>query len=518
MSTLRVLSGMALADFRERTRRPSFLVALSIIAWLAYAVAVGRISLRLGPYQGVVNSAWLGSLIALVASSVLGWFGFFLVNNSIDLDRRTGTGEVIAATAISRAQYTLAKWLSNFAVLALLVALLMLASVFLHWRYLHRAPIDLFALLSPLVMIDLPLLALVAACAVLFESVRLLRGGVGNALWLVGFSMMAALFSKVAAGNLAALDPLGLALMTSAMGAAVTSAFPTYHGGFALTLVPHGELQRFHWAGVSWSAGIVLARLLWVGIAVGLALLAAGLFDRFDSATASWRPPPDTPKRQTPTASTTDRPGEDTSAGVLPAAARRFSVGYRVLVELRLLLKGASLFWYAVALALAVGGFFATSPGARGIMLLLAWVWPVLIWSSMGCREAREGTSEVVFSCPRPLRLLLPAQWIAGLIVAVLASCGILLRLIAAGDAASLAAWGAAAVFVPSLALMLGVVSGTSKVFEVIYVLLCYVGPLNGVAALDFIGMHSSPVPLLWLGLSVGCIAIALSWRWRQLQ
>jgi hypothetical protein len=35
---------------------------------------------------------------------------------------------------------------------------------------------------------------------------------------------------------------------------------------------------------------------------------------------------------------------------------------------------------------------------------------------------------------------------------------------------------------------MLGVVSGTSKVFEVIYMLLCYAGPLNGVAALDFVG------------------------------
>jgi hypothetical protein len=205
------------------------------------------------------------------------------------------------------------------------------------------------------------------------------------------------------------------------------------------------------------------------------------------------------------------------SAVHLPAAVRRFSAAYRVLVELRLLLKGASPFWYAVALALAVGGFFATSPGARGVMLLLAWIWPVLIWSAMGCREAREGTSEVVFSCPRPVRLLLSAEWLAGLIVAVLTSGGVFARLLGSGDWAALAAWGAAALFIPSLALMLGVVSGTSKLFEVIYVLLCYVGPLNGVAALDFIGMHSSPPPLLWLGLAGACIAIALSWRRLQL-
>ena len=516
MSTLRILSGMAVADFRERTRRPSFIVALALVAWLAYAVAVGRISIRLGHYQGIVNSAWLGGLIAVVVSTVLGWFGFFLINNSIDLDRRAGTGEVIAATAISRTQYSFAKWLSNFAVLALLVVLLMLASVFLHWRYLRHDSIDLFALLAPLVMIDVPLLALVSACAVLFEAVRFLRGGIGNALWLIGFGMVMAVFSTLATGSRAALDPVGLALLTSSMGAAAKSAFPAYHGGWALTLEPHGQLERFQWAGVDWAAGIVMARLLWVLVALGIALLAAGFLDRFDPAAVHSRRRHDTAKRQTPTASTYD-PVPGIGIEVLPPAVRQFSAGYRVIAELRLLLRGASPFWCLVALGLSVGGLFAGSPAARGIVLLLAWIWPVMIWSAMGCREAREGTREIAFSCPHPLRMQLPAQWLAGLVIAALVSCGILLRLLISGDAAALAAWCTAAAFIPSLALALGVMSGTSKVFEVVYVLLCYVGPLNGVAALDFIGMRSRPDPFQWLGLSLACIAIAFFWRWRQL-
>jgi hypothetical protein len=251
-------------------------------------------------------------------------------------------------------------------------------------------------------------------------------------------------------------------------------------------------------------------------VAVALALLAAGFFDRFDPAIDASRHPPPRTKQQTPTGSTPGRKHERMSAGVLPAVVRRFSAPYLVLVELRVLLKGARPFWYLVALALAVGGFFTTSPAARGVILLLAWIWPVLIWSAMGCREAREGTSEVAFSCPHPLRMF-AAQWLAGVIVAVLASCGVLFRLISSDDTALLGTWGAAVVFIPSLALMFGVMSGTSKLFEVTYVLLCYVGPLNGVAALDFIGMGSSPSPLKWLGLSAISVAIALSWRWRRL-
>ena len=259
-----------------------------------------------------------------------------------------------------------------------------------------------------------------------------------------------------------------------------------------------------------------MERLLWLAVAAALALLAAGSFDRFDPATRRWRNPTDGTRQQTATISTPGRKHERMSAAVLPAAIRRFSACYLVLVELRVLLKGARPFWYLVALALAVVGLFTTSPAARGVVLLLTWIWPVLIWSGMGCREAREGTSEVAFSCPHPLRML-AAQWFAGVIVAVLAGCGVLLRLVISGDAASLGTWGAAVVFIPSLALMLGAVSGTSKIFEVTYVLLCYVGPLNGIAALDFIGMGSPLAPLMWFGLAVASVAIGLSWRWRQL-
>jgi hypothetical protein len=100
-----------------------------------------------------------------------------------------------------------------------------------------------------------------------------------------------------------------------------------------------------------------------------------------------------------------------------------------------------------------------------------------------------------MFACRHPLLLRQPAQWLAGLLVAVLAGGGVLLRLLAAGDTSSIEAWLAAAVFIPSLALMLGVVTAASKVFEVTYLLLCYAGPLHGVSVLDFIGTHGTSAP-----------------------
>ena len=82
----------------------------------------------------------------------------------------------------------------------------------------------------------------------------------------------------------------------------------------------------------------------------------------------------------------------------------------------------------------------------------------------------------------------------------------------------------AGAVFIPSLALSLGVWSGSSRLFEITYLLLWYLGPLHpfGMPHLDFMGATDA-------SLSVGapasfalCAAILLGaaalGRWRQLQ
>ena len=129
MSTLNVLFHMARADFLERTRRYSFLIMLGLVMWLGYLVNIGQVTLRLDSYRGVFNSAWVGSMMTLVVNFLLGWFGFYLVKNSIARDYETGVGQIMATTPLSRPVYLLGKWLSNSIVLDLLVLILMLAAV-----------------------------------------------------------------------------------------------------------------------------------------------------------------------------------------------------------------------------------------------------------------------------------------------------------------------------------------------------------------------------------------------------
>ena len=52
---------LALADFRERTRRYSFLITLLGTLFFGFLVITGKWTVRMGEYRGEYNSAWVGA-------------------------------------------------------------------------------------------------------------------------------------------------------------------------------------------------------------------------------------------------------------------------------------------------------------------------------------------------------------------------------------------------------------------------------------------------------------------------
>jgi hypothetical protein len=156
--------------------------------------------------------------------------------------------------------------------------------------------------------------------------------------------------------------------------------------------------------------------------------------------------------------------------------------------ELRLMLKGLSKWWYLLTLGLVIASAFSPLDVVREYLLPFCWIVPVLLWSSMGTREIRNRTDQIVFSSAHLFSRQLPAVWMGGVILSVLLGFGAGAQFIIRGDWLSLFAWGVAALFIPSLALALGVWSNSSKLFEVLYTILWYIGPINKISGADYIG------------------------------
>ncbi|MGA7380616.1 MAG: hypothetical protein WBX03_07165 [Terriglobales bacterium] len=193
MNHARVLYHMVRADFLERVRRYSFLLTLAFAAYLAWGAATGLIVLRLGEYRGVFNSAWLGSMMTLVSTLFISLVGFYIVKNAILRDEQTRVGRILASTPMSRVFYTLAKALSNFAVLGLMIAVLAVTALFMQFASAEDTHYHLGTLLAPFLWVGIPAMAITAAVAVLFETLPILRGGVGNVayffLWGTAFAV-----------------------------------------------------------------------------------------------------------------------------------------------------------------------------------------------------------------------------------------------------------------------------------------------------------------------------------------
>jgi hypothetical protein len=280
-------------------------------------------------------------------------------------------------------------------------------------------------------------------------------------------------------------------------------------------------VKTFHWEGVRWTPDTLASRLPFVFSSLLIVLAAAFVFDRFD-ATARVRAVRGRPWAR---AATPARRQPVVPVGELTVAGRGAAFAGVVRAELALMLRSPSLWWWLGMLGLWIAQLATPLPALRTVVLPLAAIWPTLLWSQLGQRERRHDTGAILFSSPRPLARLLPGAWAAGAIVVLLAGAPALIRfalsLGAEGSPGALAGWLSCAALVPAVALALGVWTGGSKAFEVLYLFAWYVGPMHHVAELDYTGVTTARSPFLWaiyLSLTVAAYALASAMRMRQLR
>lgn len=472
---------IALADARERTRRVSYLVVLLAAAAFGYLMlpdpAAGWQVVQIGPYGGRYTSAYIGTTVALAGVVWLALAGFFLVRGSVARDVGSGVGQVLAATPMRTTTYAVGKFLSNLAVLASIIGVLAGTGLVLQlWR--GEAAVDPVALVVPLLVIAAPAMAAIAALALVFDTVPLLRGGLGNVVWF--FCWMV--------GIVAAQDPrtgtdvLGLGAVSRSMLAAIAAQHGDTHDmEVGIGLVKRDEpLVPFLWDGADFSTSFLASRVVAVALAVGIAAVTAVWFHRFDLPVAAPRTVEE-PVVVEPAAASFARV-------TLPSApvVRGWPAGVLLAAEVRILLSGLSRWWW-----LGAGGLLASTallPTLPGVTAALqaAWIWPVLVWSRMGTAARAAGVESLLVAYPTA-RLRLATEWLACVALTAVIGGPALLRMLFAGDGPGAAAWLGGCLFIPAFALALGTVSGSPRLFQLLYLAIAWTG-LNGAAALDVVG------------------------------
>ena len=396
---------------------------------------------------------------------------------------------------------------------------------------------DPVALALPHVLITLPFLALVAAVAVLFEALPLLHGGLGNVAWFFLWTTGVAASTAGRRPGATSGDPMGTGAILPGMVAAARQAFPAENitgehvsMGFQIGLHKGQALVLFPYEGIHWTPEVIGWRMLWFAVALAIAAAAALPFDRFANERHGGGSPP---RGRAKGAGAPADGGVARAATSLAAdaafdfgrlaagpARRRFDLPTLVRAEIVVALKGYPRAWALVALGLSIAALAAPLEGVKtGIAPALA-IWPMLVWSALGARELRHGTSDLFLSAPRPLSRQLLATWLGGVAIGVAVSGTYALRLALAGDAPGAITCLVGVAFVPALALACGVLTGNSRLFEALYLFLWYAAALNHVPDLDFTGAMAAKTGL---GVAVGYALItggllAVAWAARRRQ
>ncbi|MFF0739348.1 ABC transporter permease [Streptomyces sp. NPDC004111] len=577
---MRNLLALAVGDFRDRVRRPAYFVILLAavgLGWLATpAGEAGWVVVQVGEYRGRYNSAYTGTIVALAGAVWLSLGGFYVVRNALSRDESTGVGRLLASTPLSAPRYLASKFLSSVLVLASMLGVLVVTAMVMQLARGEVTAVDPVALLTPFVLVALPLMVFTAAAALLFEAIPVLRAGFGNVVWFFVWSVLAIGGQSPDAP----LGGIGVHPVVRSLGTALEAQGidPSRVGEFSLGLTLIDEpLKTFAWDGFAPSGGYLLTRLALVLLAVLLALLPLAWFPRFDTARGhaarghAARAAATTRGRTTRAAATAQSAatvppavasGPQPPAGIFPGAVgeavpsavgetvpsavgetvpsavgeavpaahpavfggaprspvERRNPALRLFAgEVRILVQGVALWWWAGAVLLAVVSQLVTPATAVARVLLpMAWLWPVLIWSRLGTQRYETGVDALLGACPSAHRRIL-AEWGAGFLLTAVAGAGPALRMATGGDTAGLLHWFLGALFVPSLALALGSLSRTHRLFQAVYLPLWYAA-VNGIAPLDFMGALRGPdglpvgmAPGVVLGAAVVMLGVVLT-------
>jgi hypothetical protein len=507
------------ADFLIRFRRVSTVVVFLLLSAFAYvwvpAPSTGRALLQLQGRRALYNSAAIGMASASLAMIFIGLFGFYVISNALRRDVISRSGLVIASTTMRSGEYLFGKVVGNIAFLATFVAGFGLTSMIMQ-LVRGEAPLEPLIFIQQYLLLTSSAIVFVAATAVLFESVPLLSGKLGDVayfvLWLSTTGGVTVGADKSGSMWLRCLDFSGFAFMMDRL-----HAFS--QDGVAIGSSPFDPSKPpivFH--GITLTPDWIVPRLAAMVIPLLLLIPARLFFHRFD------------PVRTRKVAATEKR----NLLARLQMLFKPLTRNVHSLLTLRSR-RGASLLGAAwtdgvltltifPAVTLAMIGFsFAslispTSSLQSGLLPIAFAAFAVMV-ADISTRDVRAGTTLMLFSTPRIREHFVLWKFLSTLMLGALFFAVPLLRSLASGRIVALLV---GILFVSAAATALGAVTENPKTFIVGFLTFWYVvmNDKGQTPGIDFAGFFTTPpiavVASYAAATGATVIAAHLFVRWRQ--
>lgn len=503
---MRTIFEMIKADYLQRTRSYGFLITLAVSLLAAYyfvpSPSAGYTTMKIASYVGYYNSAWVGHATAVLTCMLLGMIGFYLINNSIKRDIQTGVGVIISTTPVSNLKYLFSKTLSNFLVLLSIVATVLLMGLFLVITRGSEFPFDIVQFVLPFIMVTIPCVFAVSALAVTAEVIFRKNQILQNIAYFIFFCII---IDKSDKKN--SFDFFGVRYVTDSIESYILSqydpAMKEYVIGFDVS--PVNERLYFLFNGITWSNDYIMSRMYLILFSIVLIIVMSLIFHRFNirEKFASVKK----------TALRNNVIANDSTFGQPISSLTRLSHNYSLIplikTELALLFtKGARWFWLA-NFGVWISLFFTEQTLAHQILLPVLLCMQINRWSDLFIKDETHFVHYFTYTSYQPIKRLLTARMIAALLLAFIFTIPMIIRFVYIGYFYGILTILIGIIVLISASLFFGVLSGGSKIFEVLLIFFTY-GIIQRVPFMDYVGYNDPSVSSrLWFMMIAVTMIIA---------
>jgi hypothetical protein len=523
---MRYIYSIIKADYLQRTRSYSFLITLAVAIYAAYAFVppptARYTTLSMVGYKGVYNSAWVGHVSAMMTTIMVSLYGFFLVSGGIKKDIDTGVGYIVATTSISNFGYLLSKALSNFLVLLTIMAFTFAISIVMFFIRSTGGSFHVADFVLPYVLFAMPALFTISSLAIILEVLLGKRIALQYVAFIFLFAAITANANKQDNETAAVImDPYGIRTMTTSIKNKVNTQ---YHAdikevSMGFNFSKRTAYKSFEWNGINFTGIFLLSRLMWIIAALALLFISSLFFHRFDIKQTAGR----TKKKKKPIAEIADSDVPVISAGfnktLMPPLVIDYNIFPFVKTELLLLIrKGSKWFWLINAGACA-SLIFTPLHIAHFFILPILWFLQVTRWSELATKEKTNRLHYFTYASYKPLFRMLPAQIIAGILLALVLALPLIIRYAINFNLPAIISILNGAIFIVLLAVCLGIVSGGKKLYEIMFFLLTYI-LVNNAPFADYLGSIQHPNTSVYIAtvFSINLLLLLVSFTVRNYQ
>lgn len=494
-------------DYLQRIRSYRFLIIMAVSLALGFlfipAPDATYETITIGAFKGVYNSAWIGVVSAVMASTFVSLLGFYVINSSLSKDIDSKVGQIIATTQISNFRYLFSKVMSNFLVLSTMIVLMAMMNVGLFFLYNSGFAFEPLQFILPYLLIPIPAMFLVACLAVVLEVIFKQKSTLQN----VGYFILVAIaFAQNAQSNgPGGIDPFGTELGTADMISQVNDLsgeekVSQLNIGFRLG--NQQETIPFVFKGISFTSANTASRLIWVFVGVLLTFVSSRAFHRFDLKEHLKSKKKETILNVLPTA--------NLDLSMLPKAETSFSLWPLLKTEFLLLIRqGSRWLWMLNLVGIGLLTFLGLEL-AHAMVLPLLWFLQVSRWSELTTKEQFYNVHQFTFAAYKPISRVYAAQLLAGVALAILLASPLIIRHLIALDFAKAIGPILGSFFIIGLSALTGMIAQSKKLFEVLFFFIMY-GNINGVPFLDYFGSSHTSLGYLASLLFVCVLLIATS-------